>query len=192
MAKRDGARLVLLTLAILFTAAGCATVTRKGTQGIPITSSPAGAAVSVDGQVQGTTPLVLRLSRKTRSRVVRIESQGYNPFEIRLRRDMSGGPVIGNFLLGGILGLVPTAVWAFANSEDYDANDMNGWLIWGLGTAAFGAIFTAIDANGKGQGFSPTEIVVTLTRSEGPPRVETMYLDPRDLDNITWIRVHRD
>jgi len=33
---------------------------------------------------------------------------------------------------------------------------------------------------------------VTLTRADGPPRVDTMNIDADDFRNVKWIRVRRD
>jgi len=33
---------------------------------------------------------------------------------------------------------------------------------------------------------------VTLTKADGPPRVETILVNAEDFQNIKWIRVHRN
>jgi hypothetical protein len=38
----------------------------------------------------------------------------------------------------------------------------------------------------------PAELIVTLKKADGSPRVETMLIDADDLQNIKWIRIHRD
>ena len=45
-------------------------------------------------------------------------------------------------------------------------------------------------AFGKTYNLDSKELTVTLTKADGPPRVNTMLVD--DFQNVTWIRVHRD
>ncbi len=156
-----------------------------------MTSSPAGARVFVNGVEQGVSPLEIRLARKVKGQVIRIESPGYNPAEIRLQRKMSLGPIVGNLLLAVVPGVVPAAMWALANdaSPHYTTNS---YLIWGLSTGAIGGILTVIDSVGNGYELRPTELTVTLTKADGTPRVDAIFVDPNDFQNIKWIRVHRD
>ncbi len=97
--------IIFLTLTSVLLAPNCATLTRRRTQRIPVTSSPVGATVIVNGQQQGVTPLEIQMVRKKKGQVIRIESPGYNPVEIRPQRKMSVGPIIGNVLLGLIPGI---------------------------------------------------------------------------------------
>ena len=73
----------LLILFSILLAPDCATITRRSKQRIPVTSDPMGATVIVNGVQQGVTPLEIRLARKEKGQVIRIESPGYNPIEIR-------------------------------------------------------------------------------------------------------------
>jgi hypothetical protein len=181
--------LLLLALASVLAAPGCATIMRKRAQSIPVTSSPAGAAVSVNGRHVGMTPIVITLPRKQKSQVIRIESPGYDPVEIRPQRKMSAGPVIGNVLLGLIPAAIPAAV--YSGRSDAEGSDLT-LVIWGLGTAAFAAIFTAIDAGeGRAYELKPTDLTIALRRSGGPPRVDAMLIDADDFASIKWIRVRR-
>jgi hypothetical protein len=182
--------LLLLALASVLVSPGCATIMRKRTQTIPVTSSPAGAAVSVNGRHVGMTPIMITLPRKQKGQVIRIESPGYNPVEIRPQRKTSAGPVIGNVLLGLIPAVIPAA--AYWGRSDADRSDLT-LLIWGLSTTAFAAIFTAIDA-GEGRAFElkPTDLIIALTKADRAPRIATMLIDADDLQNIRWIRIHGD
>ena len=193
MWKRDTALFLFVTLTSVVITPGCATINRERTQRIPVTSSPMGATVSVNGQQQGVTPLEIQLVRKNKGQVIRIESPGYNPVEIRPRRKTSVGPIIGNYLLGLIPALVPTTLWSVAN-DDVSYGPPIALLIWTLGAAAFGGIFMSFDLGGPGKGYElmPTELTVTLTKADGLPRVDTVVLDAEDLQNIRWIRVRRD
>jgi hypothetical protein len=181
----------LLILFSLLLAPDCATITRRSKQRIPVTSDPMGATVIVNGVLQGVTPLEIRLARKEKAQVIRIESPGYNPIEIRPKRKMSGGPIAGNFLIG----LIPGAVPAFAYNLKHDDEEGDGkrtMLIWVLAAAACGAALTAIDSGGSGYVLNPRDLTVTLSKADATLRVDTMVLDPDDFRNVKWIRVHRD
>jgi hypothetical protein len=198
MRTKNAVRFLILTLTSALLAPNCATVMRRKTQGIPVTSSPAGAAVIVNGVQQGVTPLIIRLDRKWKGQVIRIESSGYNPAEIRLERKLSGGVIPGNFLLGIAPGMLPVAIFGIAHFFDpffgkEQPSDAVAFLIWGLGAAAFGAGFTAIDmGNGSGYSLRPKNLTVTLTKADGTPRVDTRLIAAADFRNVKWIRVHRD
>lgn len=191
MREPSGRVLAFLILSSVLLAADCATITRRSKQRIPVTSHPVGATVMVNGVQQGVTPLVLRLPRKEKGQVIRIESPGYNPVEIRPKRKMSGGPMAGNFALGLMPGAVLAMGYGMEHDEDENA-DMMSMLIWMLSAAAFGGLFTAVDSGGKGYELEPRELTVTLTKAEGSPRVETILIEADDFQAIKWIRVRRD
>lgn len=187
MRRKHAVLLLVLPLASVLLSPGCATVTRTGEQRIPVTSAPAGATVFVNGQRQGVTPLSLWLARKKKNQVIRIECPGYNPIEIRPKRRPSGAPFLGNLLLGLIPAIVPAGLHSLAHDGE------GGMLIWTLYAAAFGALFTAVDSgSGAINDFEPKELTVTLTKADGPPRVDTMLVDAEDLKDVKWIRVHKD
>jgi len=180
-----------LILSSILLTPDCATITRRSKQRIPVTSDPVGATVIVNGVQQGVTPLEIRLARKEKGQVIRIESPGYNPFEIRPKRKMSAGPIAGNFLIG----LIPGAVPAIAYNLEHDDEEGDGtrtMLIWVLAAAACGAAFTAIDSGGSGYELNPKDLTVTLSKADGTLRVDTMFLNPDEFRNVKWIRVHRD
>jgi hypothetical protein len=187
MWRKNTARLLVLTLTSLLLYPGCATLTRKKSQRIPVTSSPVGAAVIVNGVQRGVTPLEIRLTRKEKSQVIRIESPGYNPVEIRPKRKMSDVPKIGNFCLGLLLGLVPAVGVGLSQEAEHWNGDMVMVLI-GSGAALFG-IFTLIDSGGAGYELEPKELTVTLTKADGTIRVDKMLVDADAFRNIKWIRV---
>jgi len=150
-----------------------------------------GATVIVNGVQQGVTPLEIRLARKEKGQVIRIESPGYNPLEIRPKRKMPAGPIAGNFLIG----LIPGAVPAIAYNLEHDDEEGDGtrtMLIWVLAAAACGAALTAIDSGGSGYELNPKDLTVTLSKADGTLRVDTMFLNPDEFRNVKWIRVHRD
>jgi PEGA domain len=89
-------------------AAGCATIMQGTSQELSVASTPTGARVLVDGTEMGKTPYVANLKRKDKH-VVRIEMDGYQPYELPLARGTSGW-VWGNLVFGGIPGLAIDAI----------------------------------------------------------------------------------
>ena len=87
---------------------GCATIMHGTRQDISITSVPSGAAVTVDGQDRGKTPVAVELSRKDKH-LLKLELPGFLPFEQYLVRKVSGW-VWGNLVFGGIPGLAVDAI----------------------------------------------------------------------------------
>jgi hypothetical protein len=138
------------------------------------------------------TPLEIKLAREEKGQVIRIESPGFNPVEIRPKRKMSELPVIGNVLIGAVCGVTTAIVWSHAHDEDI----WGGFKAMAIGfsaTCGFTGFFTLLDFGfTKGYEFRPRDLTVTLTKAEGPPRVDTMFVDAGDFRNINWIRVHRD
>ena len=96
-------RAIILAGSIVSTGA-CATIMQGSNQGIAVNSTPAGASVSVDGKPMGTTPTVLRLERRS-AHTVRLEMQGYAPYEMQLEKKLSGW-VWGNIAFGGVVGVI--------------------------------------------------------------------------------------
>jgi len=176
----------ILLLAPLFISAGCATLTRGDRkQAIPVTSSPAGAAVFVNGVPKGVTPLQVWLTRKAKDQVIRIEYPGYNPYEIRMTRSCSAFPVIANGLLGLVVGTAVASAWYLARDET--APD------WGVCIGAAVGGFLLIDvATGSGYSLMPRDLTVIMSKSDGTPRVDTLVVDAKELRNVKWIRVCRD
>lgn len=90
---------------------GCASIMNGTKQSLGISSIPSGANVTVDGKSEGTSPVLVQLSRK-KSHLIKIEMAGFEPFELYTKRKYSGW-VWGNILLGGIIGIaVDTATGA--------------------------------------------------------------------------------
>jgi hypothetical protein len=96
--------IVLGLLAIGLLSASCATIMLTTEQEVGISSNPAGAMVSNNGLQLGKTPLVVDLKRKA-SHKIKIELEGYLPYEVALVRKASGW-VFGNIIFGGIPGLI--------------------------------------------------------------------------------------
>lgn len=103
-----GWRSVLVVVLMAGVLTACATIMHGSSQELSIASSPSGARVLVDGSNAGTTPFVANLRRKDKH-VIRIEMDGYEPFEMPIVRATSGW-VWGNLLFGGIPGLAIDAI----------------------------------------------------------------------------------
>ncbi|HEY3220250.1 MAG TPA: PEGA domain-containing protein [Gemmatimonadales bacterium] len=88
-------------------AAACATIMHGTSQGVSINSQPTGAAVSVDGNAVGTTPVAANLKRKSSHKIV-VTMSGYQPYELVTTRKTSGW-VWGNIVFGGLIGLIVDA-----------------------------------------------------------------------------------
>jgi hypothetical protein len=187
MWRKNTALLLILPLASVLLFPGCATLTQKSTQRIPITSSPAGAEVSVNGVRKGVTPFQVKVPRKRTGQVIRIESPGYNPVEIRIRRT-GASLLIGDVLLGGAAGFM--IGWSIFESDD-ETGDY-GTVVWTTIAATICSFFLIDMATGAGFELNPSDLNVTLTKAEGSPRVDTMLVDAEDFQNIKWIRVRRD
>ncbi len=104
---------------------GCASIVHQTTQQIPVSSSPAGAAVTVAcGDVNNdpklVTPTVVTVHRKPSHCTITLAKEGYQPVETSLKRSTSGW-YFGNILFGGIIGLIVDA----ANGAMYNRAPAN-------------------------------------------------------------------
>jgi hypothetical protein len=95
-------------LLLTFVLIGCGTIMQGTTQEVGISSNPSSAKVSINGRDLGSTPIVADLKRKD-THTIKVELEGYQPYEITLTRKTSGW-VWGNLVLGGLVGLVIDAV----------------------------------------------------------------------------------
>lgn len=98
----------LLGCLLVLVIVGCATIMHGTSQSIGFSSTPSGAKVTVDNQERGHTPVIASLSRKD-NHIVKIEMDGYQPFEATITRSVSGW-VLGNILFGGLIGLAVDAI----------------------------------------------------------------------------------
>lgn len=86
-----------IILTLLFT--GCGSLTHGTWQSIPISSNPDGATVIINSKVKGTTPITVKLKRKTKEYNVFVEKKGYLPFTAFLIRKQHAASAVGNFML---------------------------------------------------------------------------------------------
>lgn len=106
--RRNNILMILTLFFVFIVLTGCATVISGRTQEIGVSSSPSGAKVFVNGQEKGITPIALKLSRKDKH-VIKIQLEGYKPYEVVLVRKINGW-VLGNILIGGLIGLAVDAI----------------------------------------------------------------------------------
>lgn len=81
----------------------CATIMHGTRQTVGISSKPSNAEVWIDNKYVGHSPTIVELTRKD-NHIVKIELQGYQPYEVTLTRELSGW-VAGNLVFGGLIGL---------------------------------------------------------------------------------------
>lgn len=81
---------------------GCASIVKGTTQAIPVSSSPTGADIRLDGNRVGQTPGSIEVKRKS-DHLMTIEKEGYQTESIAITRNV-GGAVFGNILAGGLIG----------------------------------------------------------------------------------------
>jgi hypothetical protein len=98
---------VILTAIALISATGCGTIMHGTEQDIAISSNPTGGSVTIDGKPRGKTPATVALSRSDKH-IVKIELEGYMPYEMALTSSVSGW-VWGNIVFGGLIGLAVDA-----------------------------------------------------------------------------------
>lgn len=95
----ESAGIFLLCLSLI----GCAAIIHGSIQKVPVSSSPAGATVTVNGQ-QTNTPGVLALERNQKEYTLVFEKKGYKTVQVKLVRSVDGW-VWGNIIFGGLIGL---------------------------------------------------------------------------------------
>jgi len=184
---------LVMTIASILLAQNCAMVTRKGNQRIPVTSSPAGAKVIINGVEQGVTPLEIRLPRKGKRQVIRIESPGYNPFEISVERKFSTVMLLGDVAMGAAIGLGISFLFTAKDLLELDPDESKAEKAFWYGASAAVLALTAIDVgSGRIYSLKPNDLTVRLTKTDGTPRVDTISVDADGFQDVKWIRVRRD
>jgi len=108
MRVRSLIRFVLVASGGGILVAACATIMQGSSQEVSVASTPTGARLFLDGTETGKTPFVASLKRKDKH-VIRIEMDGYQPFDMPLGRGTSGW-VWGNIVFGGLPGLAVDAI----------------------------------------------------------------------------------
>jgi hypothetical protein len=105
----------ILSLPILISLTGCASIINGGSQNVQIQSTPQGANVAITAHpgssvFNGTTPCTASLKRgagymKGARYHVHITKSGYAPMDVEINSSLSGW-YFGNFAFGGLIGLL--------------------------------------------------------------------------------------
>lgn len=96
----------VLAAVVMIATGGCATIFHGSNQMIPVQSSPAGATVTTNPNTgQYTTPTNLSLARK-QSYVLSFSQSGYTTASFNIQNSISGGYVVADVLLTGLVGVV--------------------------------------------------------------------------------------
>jgi len=96
----------LVAAIALLAISGCAAIFHGSRQMIPVQSSPAGATVTTNpGTGQYTTPTNLNLARKE-SYVLSFSETGYSTASFNIQNSISGGYVVADVLLTGLVGVI--------------------------------------------------------------------------------------
>jgi len=185
--------ILALLVSSVFFFQNCATIFRGTSQKIPVTSNPSGAKIIVDGNEAGYAPLELKLKKKKKNQTIRIEKQGYDPFEIGISGETSRSFTLFDGVLGGVVGMVAgvNAAIAFL-PEDVSAGAgitaiLAGWLI---GSIIGGTSAMLLDSNLGGiYNLSPKELNVTLTKIEEKHQANFIVISLERFQNIKWIRI---
>jgi hypothetical protein len=99
------AKFVLITMLALGLSS-CATIILGSRQSVGISSMPTNATIFINDIDYGATPRTVDLKKSdAKSFKVRIELEGYEPYETVLTRKTSGW-IAGNIVFGGLIGLV--------------------------------------------------------------------------------------
>ena len=181
--KRQNALLVGSVIASLFFCQNCATIFNGTTQKIPVTSTPSGVRVLVDGELRGHAPLVLKL-KKRKEHTVRLEKPGYVPVEMRLMRQGDLLPsVAGNFFLGS---LTVMSVLSLIGTTSIDTSETVRYvgMLAGWGGAVLVDMLT-----GAAYKLTPDHLILNLNRKkEGVSR--SMRVRVERAGDTEWIQVH--
>jgi hypothetical protein len=104
-----------LLSALLLATSGCSTIITGGRKEVNLRSEPSGARVAITDEkgkeiYQGTTPTIVTLRTgkpyfAPKKYTVSMSKEGFAPAQTHLRSTMSGW-YLGNFIFGGLLGLV--------------------------------------------------------------------------------------
>src|SRR5262245_52229542 len=110
-------RLLSVTLALSFTAGGCALIVNGTTDSVFVESQPPGATVRVDGKAVARTPAKIFLSRRHPGRVT-LEREGYLSEELFFPSHFDAGWILFDLLLtlgvGIPIDLATGAMWNYS------------------------------------------------------------------------------
>lgn len=184
-----------LLVSNVFLFQSCATIIRGTSQKIPVTSNPIGAKIIVDGEEIGYAPLELKLKRKKKIQIIRIEKQGYNPLDVIIT-----GKISKSFLENPFLWANSILAVCIGGSIAYEKMKNKYWelpegiakglisvLLW---STLVNCVISAPDfLTGAYFTLSPKELNVTLTKIEENLQCNFILIDAEQFQNIKWIRI---
>jgi hypothetical protein len=162
-------RRALLAVAVLVSAARCATIANDTTEKIPVRSEPAGAVVSIEcGNVPiygGVTPTVITVPRAAQPCGITIAKEGYVETRVKFERQFSRAGAANKVAaapVGVLFGLVGMAI-AGAAGTSYIDQDAIGNIGYDIGTSVGAMPANKIDEKSGGAYKQvPGEVNVTL------------------------------
>ena len=144
-----------MALALAVAVSGCSLVNGPR-QVVAVRSTPSGAAVMLDGEPAGVTPVDVRVRRHNADPVLRIEKDGFEHVDRELERGFSG-LFIGDVLLAGFFG----SAFVFGAGT---GGESTGTVV-GMGALGLALILGPPFAMGSPFDF-PMEVDVSLTPLE--------------------------
>jgi hypothetical protein len=179
-------------MAAILLVQNCAWLGYRPSQKISVTSDPRGATATIDGQERGPAPLIARL-KKNRDHVIRIESPGYNPAEIRVKSrpvKIDRGTMAADFLLAFPIGpIIGGIIGAFVGVDQYGHRDQGAKTGASIGLG-IGVVSVILDSRDYAYyTLEPFSIVVTLKEGKVSGLPTTLVLDAEKFQSLTWIRI---
>jgi len=182
---------MVLMISSAFLFQSCATILRGTSQKIPVTSSPIGAKIIVDGKEVGTTPLNLKLRRK-KIHHIQIEKEGYEPFTLIINRKTSMFPsLVGNYIIGGMTGaMLFQAILPEENRSFFGGGGgfIESKVILGL-LVGWGAAIAVDFITGANYILSPDNLILSLSKGNEKSQSNLIMIDEEHYQKIKWIRI---
>jgi hypothetical protein len=157
-----GLKVPILMASLAMCSIACASMAHRAPgrgptlQAVDIRSDPAGARILIGKRAVGTTPMAVMLNRRDPA-VVRIELDGYEPVEIRLKRTVSGWVAL-DVAAGLLIAFGP---------QGFADNPLSRGQRVAIGFGVLGAALAIDFANGAAYTL-PKSVTVTL-RPKKPP-----------------------
>lgn len=148
-----------MALALAVAASGCSLVNGPR-QVVAVRSTPSGAAVMLDGEPVGVTPMDVRVLRHNADPMLSIEMDGFEHVDRELERGFSG-LFVGDVLLAGFFG----SAFVFGAGT---GGESTGTVV-GMGALGLALILGPPFAMGSPFDF-PTEVEVSLTPLADDPK----------------------